>query len=253
MLKKASVVVLVVLGLALAACSSPQAAQVNPGSGSGSNQAGQGSNSGSNNAGQANNANAASRPISLEEKLAVGTLDLEATDQAVTAAQAKVLLPLWQQVKTQSAQFNFSLNGSNPSSSGSNSSTPGSGSSSSGTYSPANEMTAVLTQIQQAMTADQINAIDAMNLTATDVQSELDELGVPTPTAFPTLSADQRATRTAQRQTQAANGGGSGGGGGFGGFQGTPSPNGTPGFRGDFRMDPVLVDAVINLLTQRAG
>ncbi len=251
MLKKASVVVLVVLGFALAACSSPQAAQANPGNGSGANQANQGSNSGSNAGSQANNTNVAARPISLEEKLAVGTLDLEATDQVVTAAQAKVLLPLWQQVKTLSAQFNFSPNGSNSSSSGSNSSAAGSGSSSSGTNSTPNEMTAVFTQIQQAMTADQLKAINAMNLTATDVQSELDELGVPTPTAFPTLSPDQRATRTAQRQTQAANGGG--GGGGFGGFQGTPSANGAPGFGGGFRVNSILVDAIINLLTQRAG
>ncbi len=124
-------------------------------------------------------------------------------------------------------------------------------------------MTAVLNQIQQAMTADQLKAIDAMHLTATDVESELTELGVsiPTPqaggnnfngTPFPTLSADQRATRVAQRQTQAANGGSSGG---FSGFQGTPSPNGTPGFRGGnfAAINTVLVDSVINLLTQRAG
>ncbi len=126
-------------------------------------------------------------------------------------------------------------------------------------------MTAVLNQIQQAMTADQLKAIDAMHLMATDVESELTELGVPIPTPqagsnnfngtpFPTLSADQRATRVAQRQTQAANGGG-GNSGGFGGFQGTPSANGTPGFRGgNFgAINTILVDSVINLLTQRAS
>ncbi len=273
MVKKASVVVLVVLGFILAACSSPQAAQANPGSNSSSNQSNQssrGSGAGTNSTGQGNNAGFASRPISQEEKLLVGTLDLEATDQAVTAAQAKVLLPLWQQIKALGPQFNpasgsnASSSGSNASSSGSNASSPGSTPSSSGSNSSSSEMTAVLNQIQQAMTADQLKAIDAMHLTATDVESELTELGVssPTPqagsnnfngTPFPTLSADQRSTRVAQRQTQAANGGTSGGG--FGGFQGTPSPNGTPGFRGgNFgAINTILVDSVINLLTQRAG
>jgi len=222
MFKKASVVVLVVMGFVLAACSSPQAAQANPGSNIGSGQNDQ-TNNGS-----------ATRPISTEAKLEVGTLDLEGTDQAVTAAEAQKLLPLWQQVKTMSADPNTA----------------------------SSDLTAVLTQIQQAMTPDQISAIDAMNLTQTDVQSEMDELGIPLPqnggnnpngTPFPTLSPDQRATRTAQRQTQAATGGS--GGSGFGGAQGTPSPNGTPGFRGGNRggFNTILVEAVINLLTQRAG
>ncbi len=219
MFKKASVVVLVVMGFILAACSSPQAAQANQSSNAGSGQNDQANNGFSN------------RPISTEAKLEVGTLDLEGTDQAVTAAEAKTLLPLWQQVKT--------LNGSANANS--------------------NDLTTVLSQIQQAMTPDQINAIDAMNLTQTDVQSEMTELGVtfpqnggnnPNGTPFPTLSPDERATRQAQRQTQAANGGG-----GFGGAQGTPSPNGTPGFRGGNRggFNTILVDAVINMLTQRAG
>ncbi len=214
MVKKASVVVLVVFGFALAACSSPQAAQVNPGASS---------------SGQGNTTNgAAARPISTEDKLAVSTLDLEGTDQAVTAAEAKVLLPLWQQVKTLNADPNSS----------------------------ANDLTAVFNQIQGTLSADQIKAIDAMNLTFTDVQSEMEELGIPTPqggsfspngTPFPTLSPDQRATRTAERQAQ--------GGGGFGGAQGTPSPNGTPGFRGGNRggVNTILVTAVIDMLTQRAG
>jgi hypothetical protein len=246
MLKKASVVVLVVLGLALAACSSPQAAPANnPGSTSAPNASSQGNNGSA--------AGGETLPISLESKLLVGTLDLEATDQSVTAAQAKVLLPLWQQVKTLSAESNPSFR-ANPSSTAAGSSTPGANSTST------DEMTSVLNQIQQAMTADQLKAIDAMHLTATDVQSELEELGIPTPqgglsnfngTPFPTLSADQRATRAAERQTPGANGGG----GGFGGFRGTPSPNGTPGFSGGNRgaFNSLLIDAVINLLTQRAG
>lgn len=208
------------MGFILAACSGTQAAQAN-----------QGSNAGSGQNGQANNGSS-TRPISTEAKLEVGTLDLEGTDQAVTAAEAQTLLPLWQQVKT--------LNGSGNANS--------------------NDLMSVLNQIQQAMTADQISAIEAMNLTQTDVESEMTELGVTVSqnggnnangTPFPTLSPDERATRQAQRQTQAANGGG----GGFGGAQGTPSSNGTPGFRGGNRggFNTILVEAVINLLTQRAG
>ena len=84
MVKKASVVVLVVLGLLLAACSSPQAASSNPTADTESGQSDQGNNG------------SAPRPISIEGKLEVGTLDLEGTDQAVTAAEAQKLLPLWQ-------------------------------------------------------------------------------------------------------------------------------------------------------------
>ena len=44
----------------------------------------------------------------VEQKLAIGTLKLEGTDLAVTADQAKTLLPLWKAVKTMSTDSNTS-------------------------------------------------------------------------------------------------------------------------------------------------
>jgi hypothetical protein len=41
-----------------------------------------------------------------QDQLAVGTLKLEGTAQAVTTEQAKTLLPLWQQVQTLLADTN---------------------------------------------------------------------------------------------------------------------------------------------------
>ncbi len=167
--------VLVVMGFVLAACSSPQAASSTPTAATEAGLSDQGNN------------DSPARPISIEGKLEVGTLDLEDTDQAVTAAEAKQLLPLWQQIKTLSTDPNTS----------------------------ASDLSAVITQIQQTMTSDQITAINAMNLTQSDEQSEMDELGIPT----------------------SQNGG--------------SNPNGTPGFHRGF--NTILMDAVINMLTQRAS
>ena len=50
------------------------------------------------------NANPATMP--LEQKLAIGTLKMEGTPQAVTAKEATDLLPLWQAVKSLSASTN---------------------------------------------------------------------------------------------------------------------------------------------------
>lgn len=74
-------------------------------------------------------------------KLALGTLDLEATDQAVTMAAAERLLPLWQLLD----QLNTS-----------------------GAAAPA-EITAVVEQIESEMAASQLEAIKAMRITDNDV------------------------------------------------------------------------------------
>ncbi len=81
-------------------------------------------------AGSSANSNAASPGI----QLAVGTLNLEGTAQAVDASQAATLLPLWELL----AQLN-----------------------SSGSAAP-EEITAVVEQIRLNMTDAQISAIDAM-------------------------------------------------------------------------------------------
>ncbi len=81
--------------------------------------------------------------------LALGTFKLEDTDQAVTAAQAKKLLPLWKAVKSIGA---------------------------SDTAAQA-EIDALYRQIKENMTSEQWKAIEAMNLSMQDVQTIMAEVG----------------------------------------------------------------------------
>jgi hypothetical protein len=140
----------------------------------------------------------------LEQKLAIGTLKLEGTGQAVTAKQAADLLPLWQAVKSLSASTNTA-----PS-----------------------EITAVYKQIEGVMTPDQTQAIQKITWTQADMQALMTKYGVTFGggQGGQNLTADQRATRTAQFQSRNQNGGGGAGGpGGFGG-----APGGAPGGPGGF-------------------
>ena len=167
------------------------------------------------------------RNLNEETRLAIGIFKLEGTGNAVTPAEAKVLLPLWQQIQTLDA------NGS----------------------ATQTEIQNVTDQMLVALNTTQVNAIDAMNLTAADIQSLMQQLNIQiTPgafgggnggngnggagfggggfgggrnnggTPFPTLSPDERSTRTAQRQTEVASGTQ------FPGFNGTPGAgfSGTP-------------------------
>ena len=176
----------------------------------------------------ANNGANGPRPLNIESKLEMGTLKLEGTGNAVTTSEAVTLLPLWQKAKTlidTPARANADIQ-------------------------------TAFTDIQNAMTADQMSAIDQMNLTQSDLQTMMQQLGIQvTPlasggTPFPTLSADERATRTAQRETQVAGGGTGGAGNGTGGTGGNSFTGGGAG-RGGFG-NP-FIDPVINLLTQRAA
>lgn len=81
--------------------------------------------------------------------LALGTFKLEDTDQAVTAAQAKKLLPLWKAVKSIGA---------------------------SDTAAQA-EIDALYRQIKESMTSEQWKAIQAMNLTMQDAQTIMAQVG----------------------------------------------------------------------------
>lgn len=189
----------------------------------------------------------ANQPV--ENKLAIGILKLEGTDQAVTAKQAADLLPLWKAVKSMGV---------------------------SSTTAPA-EMQAVYTQIQQTLTPQQVQAIKDLNLSQTDMSALMQKYGVQFAQGARsganggTITPSQRATRVAQFQGQGGGnrgggvpGGGvpGGGGGGFtGGGQGGQNPNvqRTPsanqarggGFRGGLNV--ILADPVIKILQQRAG
>lgn len=193
--------------------------------------------------------------LPVEQKLVIGTLKLEGTNQAVTAEQAKMLLPLWKAVKSMSSASNTS----------------------------SEEMNALYAQIQEAMTPEQVQAIKDMSMSMEDTQALMKEYGAEMPgpggNADPmgNLSEDERATRIAEFR---ARGGGRQGGdmpgggppsGGFqpggalpeGGFQGgngqgsanaqgTPvAPQGGRGFRGG--MNLLLIDPLIKLLQERAG
>jgi hypothetical protein len=87
--------------------------------------------------------------LSQVNMLLVGTLKLEDTDQAVSADQAGTLLTLWQAYRSLST---------------------------SQTAAEA-EVEALLIQIQSTMTADQVQAIKAMNLTSTDMMDLMQSMG----------------------------------------------------------------------------
>jgi hypothetical protein len=85
--------------------------------------------------------------LPASSQIELGTLRLEGTDNAVTAQQAKALLPLWQAIQSGSLQGNAETN-------------------------------AVLKQIEGTMTAGQLAAIAAMHLTFEDLGSVAQDQGV---------------------------------------------------------------------------
>ncbi len=178
--------------------------------------------------------NLANQPV--ENKLAIGILEMEGTPQAITTQQASNMLPLWQAVK--------SLSTSNTTSS--------------------TEMQALYKQIEAVMTPDQVKTVQNLNMSQAQIQALFQKYGIQFNQGGSNLTAAQRATRVAQfQQNGGGNGGGipGAGGGGFGGGTGgagsgtasaqrTPSPNGS---RGQGGMNVLLASPVIKVLQQRAG
>jgi hypothetical protein len=101
--------------------------------------------------------------LPVASQLLLGTFKLEGTNQAVTAAQAAVLLPLW----TEYSNLSQSMG-------------PGSGQT--GTTSDNTDVQAqidtLVAQIQAAMTSDQIQAIANLQLTSNSAQTILSDLGI---------------------------------------------------------------------------
>ncbi len=93
----------------------------------------------------------------VRSQLAYGTLKLADTANAVTAEQAKTLIPLWQAV--------ISLSGD--------------------TTTASEELTAVQDQITAAMTADQLKAIAGMQITNAGLNEFYAQYGVSLPTPVP--------------------------------------------------------------------
>jgi hypothetical protein len=85
--------------------------------------------------------------LPASNQLALGTLRLEGTEEAVTPEQAAALLPLWQAIQSGALQSNTEIN-------------------------------AVLKQIEGKMTAEQLTAIAAMQLTAEEMRTWAQEQGM---------------------------------------------------------------------------
>jgi hypothetical protein len=240
---KKIVIVTLILGFTLSACSVLQSAQ----------SAVQGSNQSSQNSGQNSGQNGfaeitANTPV--ESKLAVGLLKLEGTNLAVTPAEAKELLPLWQALKSLSSS----------------------------TTTAPEEVSAVFQQIQDTLTPEQVAAVKQMALTQADLQALEKSLGIQPGQGFGfggTPNPAQQATRSArQTQNPGGNGGGFGGpGGGFGPPDGgLGGPGGGPGGTGNqgsnttrptqspqqlirrsMGMNLMFMDPLIKVLEQRAA
>jgi hypothetical protein len=182
----------------------------------------------------------------LESKLAIGTLKLEGTPQAITPEQAKKLLPLWKAVKV--------MNNS--------------------TTTAPTELQGLYKQIEDSMTPEQVTTIKNLNMTGQDFQALMKQYKIQPPqggqNGFANLSPSERQTRVAQFSSQ--NGGNNNRNGGF---QGGP-PGGGPDFfapggntQGNTQRTPdpkrmraggrgggmnlIFVDTIIKLLTERAG
>lgn len=179
--------------------------------------------------------------VPLSSRLAIGTLQLEGTDLAVTKEEAKTLLPLWKAIKSMS-----------------NSDTA-----------TAEEIQAVYNQIEESMTADQIAAIKNMEMTQEQMTALMDKLGID-PGQFgggrmANLTEEQRATQIAQFQAQGGTGGftppdgqapsgGSAGSGGGQTFNGGQPPSGGMTFSGgEPGMDPGMIGGTGTQSTQTAG
>lgn len=192
--------------------------------------------------------------MTLETKLAIGILKLEGTDNAVTAEQAKELLPLWKGVKV------FS---------------------SSDTISDA-EMEALDQQIQDTLTSAQLQAINAMDLSGQDMSTIASDLGVtmgfgPGVSSTPGSTTDQMPGNDTgfpggdMGIPSGDMGGGAGGPGGMGSGAGMPSGSDmgiggvmpgtgtqtdgtdtTTTTTGTTAMNNPFLDVLINLLKTRA-
>jgi hypothetical protein len=162
-------------------------------------------------------------------QLAVGTLKLEGTGQAVTASQAAQLLTLWEGYQSISKSDTSSQE----------------------------ELDALVKQIQGVMSSEQIQAINAMNLTDQTVSDAMQSMGSSTDASAP-VSTPGSST------IQAAPGGGPGGMPGGGGdsvmsaisggttTQSTPAATQSPNNADTTQVNSTLLNALIQMLKTRS-
>ena len=178
--------------------------------------------------------------LDVRSQLMLGTMQLEGTGNAVTAKQAKALLPLWQALQ--------------------------------GGVTAQDEVDAVLKQIEGTMTSEQVAAIAAMQLTQDDLQGWMqshglefgagqgssDEPGQASPgggqpgdgqelspematrqAQFAEMSEEERAAMLATREA--------------GGGMPAGSMPASGGAGGGARQSPIMLNPLIDLLTERAA
>jgi len=163
-----------------------------------------GSGSASTNSFRSSNNGGSPRTLNPESKLALGTIKLEGTRQAVDPKMAANLIPLWQLL----VQLNSS-----------SSTAP-------------QEVTAVVDQIKTTMTPDQVNTINSMQLTQADIFSVFQQQGQANGTGGTTTDGTTPTGGTPSSNSTGGNRGnrGSGGGQGFVFIGGGGGPGG--GFPG---------------------
>lgn len=170
-------------------------------------------------------------------QLIVGTFKLEETENAVTAEQAAELLPLWQTMQVLSQNDTVAKQ----------------------------ETKALVTQIQETMTVEQMQAITAMKLTREDMMAVMQEQGMAMggPTGQNTNSPNGNTNsgggfRPGGEFPGGPPPGGFAGGAGGGGSGLTPDQIATAqasrqqGGGGNF-VPPGLINALIEYLKQKAG
>ena len=176
------------------------------------------------------------RELPLSTKLAIGTLKLDETENAVASDQAVELLPLWQVLNNLS---------------------------SSGSAAP-EEINAIVEQIKETMTPEQLQSIEKMGLTGQDIFATMQELGIEGTGRVNAEGTPQAGGfGNGQRPDGGFPGGGPPGGGpggsdGFGGQDFSPEQIATAQARraeggggfGNHMMTP-LVEAVIELLESK--
>ena len=121
--------------------------------------------------------------LAVRNQLALGTLELNQGDLAVSAEQVQTLIPLWQGLRsTQQAGGSAQA-----------------------------EVSALLTQIESAMTPEQLQAIAAMKLTQPDMQAWATTNGITmgsgTPGQGAGMSPEARATKQAAEGVTSSGGG----------------------------------------------
>jgi hypothetical protein len=175
--------------------------------------------------------------IGATNELALGTLRLEGTADAITPEQAVNLLPLWQIIQAGSLKSQA-------------------------------ETEAVLTQIKGKMSESQLSAIEAMSMTMEDMQAWMQEQGIEMPAPqgdgqggraggpgalgdlseeerakmreqFQSMNAEERATRMAEMGIQRPEGG--------------QGPGANPGMARGGRQSSPMLSPLIALLTARAA